>query len=76
MFYNYIKSGGYIRIENDGINTVGYTPTTFYAGNNTVYAYNKELGDFPHEKFTNSPAAFNAHVQKMLDEKFKVILSY
>lgn len=74
MFYDYLKNGGYIRIESDNKHNIGYTATVFYRGNTAVYAYNKELGDFPHEKFTNNPAAFDAHVQKMLDEKFRVVL--
>ena len=63
MFYDYLKKGGYIRIESDNKHNIGYTATVFYMGNVAVYAYNKELGDFPHEKICMQlPLSLNTYV--------------
>jgi len=74
MFYNYLKQGGYIKIENDGKHNKYDLASRFWMENDKIMASNSALGTFEHETFNNNPALFNEHIKRMMDEKYRVIL--
>lgn len=74
MFYNYLKNGGKIRVESDGKHNIHDYPATFTMENGEVFYFNEALGKGKHDLFTEHPMCFDAHIEIMLSENYRVVM--
>lgn len=73
-FSEIVKAGYVICIDNDGIHTTGYTPTTFRYHDGGYYFDNADMikPDTRHDIMTDD--RFNKHIKNMMKDGFKITI--
>lgn len=68
-FYEILKSGKKITISGKT-----YDPATFDYHGGAVWVKSPGLGYFPHNQFTDTPAALDEHIKNMLADGLKIAI--